>query len=414
MPNIELAQTIEIAGVLYHTAFFAPGDAPANFTLNGAPVQPTITGSGYAAYTTAKALYFTGTADLPLYQYYQGISPQLSEKDYCVLPHFEKAIGRFPATSPRLQAYSTPNGTSYYIKNVMVVAQPADILAAMLASTPSARQTLYLQQWQALQGVQPVADDTALAGFGTRYLPLLASGCFGQEVFTQAYYALPSLKGKADAGKSFYYFATYLYAMYVDFNIGAHDYATFHEKYGRHLYSVQISLNGTTSGLVWTDYIYHPPEHHVELGFGDAVQSGRFAGFGAWQPGDTLTLRLVADTYQDVVLSVPLKRPLQNHTMLAPPRYTLQDTLALSLDGALLSALQKSPEGITLTARTGAPVPPAVYAGALQFDLPAQQLRLAFAQCSGLAPGTYFLTIQAEDFANLFYIITLEEHTDGK
>jgi hypothetical protein len=340
--------------------------------------------------------YLIGTSTLNLFEYYQAECPQLQKNDYQLTEQFQQIINRFPHTNQQVQF---DGKGSYRIKEVPICITTKDYLLALLMPEHYPDFNEQLTKLSRLQFLKMTTD--------CQRKRLYLDGTFGSRALIEGVQEAPvqAIQKKLTFGEEYYYFGFYTYAGTIQFlpEYQIETYEQFHEAYGKYIYSVTLKKGNQVVPLLCPDYLYHQPENHLEFGLLADTEAQRYAPFQQWKAGEEIAVEILAEGFEDVVLTTTMKQALKQRPMLSKMAYSLGEDVILSVDAELLAELDHQAQLTVLKGKECMNHP------AVICDTKEERLILVGEQFT--EAGHYQLKINRSNYGQLLFLFMLrEEH----
>ncbi|WP_128330457.1 hypothetical protein [Apibacter sp. HY039] len=296
--------------------------------------------------------YF-GSMDMTLNTFHKWMDPKAADDIYNIPSTNHAILKRFPPTSSKIEIVKYQGDSTYILKNIDVAVKTNDLLTALIkkksgkSNDKDLKIINYWHQFKNRKAVYNEYDKSKLPVYKVKYIN--KEGYFNDRELVgnlkdKTFRPLPS---PLTFEKEYYYLMKYSYAFAVHFpESSIQTYDEFHDAYGKYVYAVEIRRPKRSYGLEWLDYIYHRPDHHLEAGI---VDYERFKGFDQWNEGEELEVRVLADGFEDAIVKTRMKRPLQKHALLSPPKLKKNDILKVSLDEGLINRIKENPTIFEIT-----------------------------------------------------------------
>lgn len=344
--------------------------------------------------------YFIGTAMLSFFEFYQADSPDLTETDYILSENFQRIITRFPHTNTEQIALVEE---TYVIKHVPVFIETTDYLVAKIYPE---KYPDFFQKLSAIHDLHAVSKKELRSLKQYKSKQLLLDGTYGSRMLLLDEHQKNSemIQAKLVYVNELYSFAHYSYAAMVEFlpEYEITSYEKFHEAYGKFIYSVTITKNGTTIPLLWPDYLYHKPENHLEFGLLANMDQRRYALFNSWKQNEEVTVEILATGFEDVYFKTKLKHPLSVKPYLSQSEYLADETICLTVDSEIISELDQKKAYVEIVT----PKRIIVKDEQLHYELSDNQLLLLSEQFA--KQGRYQLKVFSEKFGQLLVLFTIK------
>ncbi len=241
-----------------------------------------------------------GKITMTMEEFYDGVLNAENQGKYTIPQTLAHLIGKYPPTTSKLKVKEVQGGLSYEVLDVNVAVSEQD-----LKDAPQLEEI-----WRRVTEVKTINNPSELENSSIYKVKLLLK----EGTFTDRILLSDPLKCNVKpiseeffVEKDFYSLMAYSYACVFGAKTAPDDYQGFQDFYGKYIYGITLEHKQNKIGLVWLDYIMHPPKGHLELGVHASAAGSRFAAFNTWEEGDLLTLTVMADGFEDLVLETTLQ-----------------------------------------------------------------------------------------------------------
>lgn len=233
-------------------------------------------------------------------EFYDGYLNEDNRGKYTIPKTLTRLIDKYPPTTSKLETVKTDSEITYNFLDVDVAVCASDLQDnANLAAI-----------WDKVTNIITVNSADDLADTNLYKVKLLqADGTFSNRVLLDDSLNknVKDISSEFSIEKDFYSLMSYSYACVFGSKTAAEDYTEFQDFYGKYVYGITLEHSKGKIGLVWLDYIMHPPKGHLELGVHASAAGSRFQEFNCWDKGDTLTITVMADGFTDLVITKSLE-----------------------------------------------------------------------------------------------------------
>lgn len=341
--------------------------------------------------------YFIATVPMSFYTFYQADCPSFTKEDYSLSENFQKIIERFPHTNTNHVVF---DGTTYQFKSIPIAIDSYSYIQAVVDPEQYA---VFLSEIAKMEALSPYIDGQY---FGKRK-ELLLNGRYGKRKdFGDVSKANEkSVQAKLSYVNEMYSFGHYSYAAMVEFlpEYGITTYDQFHEAYGQSIYSVTLTKNDQTIPLLWPDYLYHKPENHLEFGVLANDSNSRYTLFNHWEAGESATLEILANGFEDVYFKTTLKQPLSTPPVLTKSEYLIGEDITMTLDEQVIDELHSGKARLEIIL----PKRERLSQDALTYKTTTNQLMIPSVQLGD--QGRFQLKVFSERYGQLLVLFTLRK-----
>ncbi|WP_086312767.1 hypothetical protein A5821_000324 [Enterococcus sp. 7F3_DIV0205] len=346
--------------------------------------------------------YFICETKLTFFEFYQADCPELQETDYHLSKKFQQIVDRFPHTNQ--EKVTLNDKTSYNMNGVPIYITAKDYI---LGKSQPNKYPAFNKKLETVQSLTPITEEELSSDVRYKRKRLFLDGTYGARELLEAAQQkhVKTIQNKLEYINELYSFASYRYAAMIQFlpEYGIKTYDQFHEAYGKYVYSFTITKNGKTIPLLWPDYLYHKPENHLEFGLLSNTDQSRYQLFDHWETGESITIEILADGFEDVRFDSHLKQQMAFSPQLSKVEYNQDEMICLSIDPGVIKELRKQTALFELfkTKKT------AENAYLLEYELLEDQLRLSSKQFEKL--GRYQLKITSDSYGQLLFLFTIKQ-----
>ncbi|CAK9885707.1 MAG: hypothetical protein XXXJIFNMEKO3_02114 [Candidatus Erwinia impunctatus] len=350
--------------------------------------------------------WILAVTDMMLVEFYQQEIPQPGAAAYTLSPAHQEIVKRFPHTNTRLQL---DEQSQYRFSDIPVCIATADLLQAV---KNEGEHSAFFQRLAGFSSLLALTETELVSDAAYKRKRLHLNGEYGvRECLHPSHQQnAKCVDGQLVISRELYYFAHYIYAAVIEFEpqYGIDSYDKFHQAFGKFIYSVTLTKGDSTLPLLWPDYLYHQPENHLEFGIPLIEDDPRYLLMQSWQEGDEITIRILAEGFQDLVLSSRLKRPHCPPPQLLSKQYQADRPLSFSPDLALLQEIRQAPDIATVIT----PDKCKIKLSAVDFTLTDTALVLPLTQFS--QQGLFQLAIRSHLFGEMLFFFHYEKEENAK